>query len=282
MEQDTNAAFEANDGGIIFEVDDFGATEDAQDTNAQTQTEDSAETDTQDTNAKTEEKEAQDTEEKGDAFELTYLGEKKTLSRDEMIKCAQKGLNYDHIKEKLDALEGNELLKVAIESAKSAGMTEEEFAQQLRGQLKDREISKISKERNVDEEAARGIYESERKAAKDVEDAKKQAEEVTGELEQLREYKRVNELKEEMRRQWKDFTAAHPDIKALEDLPQEVSEAVRNGTELEAAYDRYELKQIKEQLAKQQEKKKSPGSARNASANENEGDFFLKGFIGNE
>lgn len=279
MEQDTNAAFEAENEGIIFDVEDFGLADEGQDTNAGQEAGDEKQETAQDTNAA---EEKQDAEEKGDVFECTYLGEKKQLSRDEAIEYAQKGLNYDHIKEQLDALKGNELYKAAIESAKTAGMTEAEFAQQLRGQLKDREISKISKERNVDEDTARGIYESECKAANELEKANEKADELSGELDELREYKRVNELREEMRKQWMAFTAEHPEIKTLDDLPKEVSEAVKAGQELDAAYAKHELKQLKEQIAREHAKAKSAGSARSNAAPEDGGDFFLKGFLGND
>ena len=289
MEQDTNATITAeNEGMIVFDVEDFGGEADAheapeetqeaeQDTNAAPEAETTQE-DMQDTNASSETETTQ--EDTGDGLEVNYLGETKKLTRQEAKELAQKGMNYDHVKEQLDAMRNNALYKAAAASAKSAGMTEEEFAAQLSGQLKDREINKIAKERSVDEETARAIYEDGVKANAKLKQAEQTADDLKGELDELREYKRVNEIREEMRRQWKEFTSAHPDIRTLDDLPQEVSDAVKGGEELETAYNRYELNKLKDQLSRQQAKAKSAGSAR-GTADEEEGDFFLRGFRGN-
>ena len=289
MEQDTNATITAeNEGMIVFDVEDFGGEADAheapeetqeaeQDTNAAPEAETTQE-DMQDTNASSETETTQ--EDTGDGLEVNYLGETKKLTRQEAKELAQKGMNYDHVKEQLDAMRNNALYKAAAASAKSAGMTEEEFAAQLSGQLKDREINKIAKERSVDEETARAIYEDGVKANAKLKQAEQTADDLKGELDELREYKRVNEIREEMRRQWKEFTSAHPDIRTLDDLPQEVSDAVKGGEELETAYNRYELNKLKDQLSRQQAKAKSAGSAR-GTADEEEGDFFLRGNRGN-
>ena len=85
-----------------------------------------------------------------------------------------------------------------------------------------------------------------------------------------------------MRKQWMAFTAEHPEIKTLDDLPKEVSEAVKAGQELDAAYAKHELKQLKAQIAREHAKAKSTGSAKSNAANEDGGDFFLKGFLGND
>lgn len=288
MEQDTNAATGAeNEETIVFDAEDFGGEADAHETSEETQeaeqdTNESPEAeptreDVQDTNAQHGTETTQ--EDTGDGLEVNYLGERRKLTRQEAAEYAQKGMNYDHVKEQLDAMRNNALYRAAAASAKSAGMTEEEFAAQLSGQLKDREINKIAKERSVDEETARAIYEDGVKANAKLKQAEQTADDLKGELDELREYKRVNEVREEMRRQWKEFTAAHPDIRTLDDLPQEVIDAVKGGEEPETAYNRYEVKQLKEQLTRQQAKAKSAGSAR-GTADEEEGDFFLRGFRG--
>ena len=278
MEQDTNVTQAVEETEIVFDIADIaGAQEDA----SESETATAAETATQTAEAKsgtpTQTAEAED-----EGVEITYLGEKRKLTKDELINLAQKGMNYDHINEQLTGYKGNKLLRAAQESAKNAGLSDDEFAEKLLGQINDREIQKIAKERNIPEEAARAIYEGDKAHKKEMDEANTQKAAQDAELEELREYKRVETLKENARREWREFTSAHPEIKSMDDFCPEAKEAIKQGRDLETAYTIHRNKQLETRIAEMEAAAKSPGSARSElAADDAEMDNFLRGFTGN-
>ena len=109
-------------------------------------TDDSTEENTEETE-ETHEDENQDTqsEEATDFLNIRYNGEDKALTQDEAIMLAQKGMNYDKVKGKLDALE-NGALKSISAIAERAGMTIDEYAERLNDFQEQSEITQIANE----------------------------------------------------------------------------------------------------------------------------------------
>lgn len=283
MEQDTNV-LNAEEQEITFDPSDFGLeeTETSETSNSgnveeqegeEKKAEELSESDTYEERGE----EAKKEEEEG--FEVKFLGETKRLSKEEAKTFAQKGLNYDHLQEEFNALKENALVKAALNSAKHSGMSEQDFANYLNERTREIQIGKISKERGIDEEAAGAVVDAlmaeQGKADKLSDDVKQ----MQRENEQLKEYKRLNELKEEMRREWRSFSEQHPEYNTMDDLPDGVKESIKSGEALETAYMKYENAKLKEDLRKKSAAQKTPGAAAGTGNGEEEDDF-LKGFFG--
>ena len=130
------------------------STDDSTDENTEENTEEAEET---------HEDENQDTqsEEAKDFLNIRYNGEDKALTQDEAIMLAQKGMNYDKVKGKLDALE-NGALKSISAIAERAGMTIDEYAERLNDFQEQSEITQIANEYqkkhpDVDDDAAHDV-----------------------------------------------------------------------------------------------------------------------------
>ena len=83
----------------------------------------------------------QDAEEQTDQFVLKHLGEEKTVSRDEVVVLAQKGMDYDRIKQQLTeerekAEKNSEIVRSLSELAKESGFaTPEEMLDDVKATL---------------------------------------------------------------------------------------------------------------------------------------------------
>lgn len=277
MEQDTNVTIETTTDDEAFTFDLSELTEDKtseeKDEKEETEAQKSTDDEKRDTNAK--ERDGQE-----EFLSVDFLGEEKKLSLSDAKTAAQKGLNYDHVKTELDELKNNPLWTAAKKSALAAGLTDEEFAERLLEKLEEREVKKISKERNIDEQAARGVFEEKKASKKELEDLKTKSAKDDEELKTLREFKKKQDIIEAARKEWESFTKTHSEYKKLEDLPEEVKNAVlKNGEELNYAYLKYENAELKRSMQKKQAAQKSPGAAKGTTAEE-ENDDFLKGLLG--
>lgn len=116
-------------------------------------------------------------------------------------------------------------------SALAAGLTDEEFAERLLEKLEEREVKKISKERNIDEQAARGVFEEKKASKKELDDLKTKSAKDDEELKALREFKKKQDIIEAARKEWESFTKTHSEYKKLEDLPEEVKKCRIKKTE---------------------------------------------------
>lgn len=171
-----------------------------------------------------------------ESFELKHLGETKQVSREEMITLAQKGLNYDHIREERDSAKAEvarlgEYESFLKELADRDKISVEDFVDRLKARLmadRDKVSPEIALER-VKLDRERRAFNAQKAAADDA----KNKEEA--------ENKRVREslLK---------FSKDYPDVKP-QDITQEMWQAVRDGGDLSAIYARHENKTLKTQIA---------------------------------
>lgn len=210
--------------------------------------------------AETEEQEAQP--EADQLFELKHLDDTRTVSRDEVVVLAQKGLDYDRIRTKLDeattaGAENAELVTSITELAKDSGMSLADFIDTSAATLLAKKegldpaeaLSRIRLARKERELSARETKLAEtEKHASQVE--KKQAEE---------EARRQADVQE--------FIEAYKDNPVdFKTIPQSVWADVRKGATLTAAYMKYENQQLKAQLAAAEaEVKAKEQSSKNAS-----------------
>lgn len=170
-------------------------------------------------------------------FELTYMQETHSVSRDEVIALAQKGMDYDRIRGRYDGLNKTladlggldslrEYAEFVKELAQSAGVTPAEAMDSTRAGI-------ISRRDKVDMGLALERVKRQR-AEKALADRDTRAKESTA-----AEKKRDTDFTE--------FVKAYPGVK---DLPAEVWDAYRKGENLVAAYARHEAREAKAEADK--------------------------------
>lgn len=181
-----------------------------------------------------------------DQFELKHLDETRTVDREEVIALAQKGLDYDRIREKYDAgkeamdwyRDNADSVKWLEELAKEQGLTFTEMVDQTRAQI-------MSSRTKQSLEVCRGIVANERKAA-ELERKQKALEESAGKTDA------ETAAREKMQADVREFAEAYPEqAKDPNSIPKEVWDAVHKGEKLVSAYRAYENKQLKAQLEKE-------------------------------
>ncbi len=208
---------------------------------------------------------------------LRHLGEEKAVNEQEMTALAQKGLDYDRVREKYDA--AKPVMEMFTQMAKQSGMTVEEYVSFVRTEAK--KFAGM----NADE-AKRAVDLEDRESAvlaKEAEEAEKQtAAQQAAQAEGSAEERRNADIAE--------FQKTFPDAaKDAGSIPQEVWDAVKQGQRLAVAYALWREKQAlaetervkQESAAKEQNAKnagRSTGSMRTAGAESKASDPFLDGF----
>ncbi|WP_293009547.1 MULTISPECIES: hypothetical protein [unclassified Oscillibacter] len=208
---------------------------------------------------------------------LRHLGEEKAVNEQEMTTLAQKGLDYDRVREKYDA--AKPVMEMFAQMAKQSGMTVEEYVSFVRTE------AKKSAGMNADE-AKRAVDLEDRESAvlaKEAEEAEKQtAAQQAAQAEGSAEERRNADIAE--------FQKTFPDAaKDAGSIPQEVWDAVKQGQRLAVAYALWREKQAlaetervkQESAAKEQNAKnagRSTGSMKTAGAESKASDSFLDGF----
>ncbi|WP_312281465.1 hypothetical protein [Oscillibacter sp.] len=208
---------------------------------------------------------------------LRHLGEEKAVNEQEMTTLAQKGLDYDRVREKYDA--AKPVVEMFAQMAKQTGMTVEQYVSFVRTE------AKKSAGMN-DDEAKRAVELEDRESAvlaKEAEEAEKQtAAQQAAQAESSAEERRNADIAE--------FQKTFPDAaKDAGSIPQEVWDAVKQGQRLATAYAIWREKQAlaetervkQESAAKEQNAKnagRSTGSMKTAGAESKASDPFLDGF----
>ena len=223
-----------------------------------------------------EEEDTQSAQEASDFLNIRYNGEDKALTQDEAIMLAQKGMNYDKVKGKLDALE-NGALKSISAIAERAGMTIDEYAERLNDFQEQSEITQIANEYqkkhpDVDDDAAHeyanAVYQNKRDA-KARQDAETQA-------------KRQEQENAYFRDQVQALYNYNPDID-IEHLDTEVIDDINSGMSPMEAYLRWENKSLRTKAtnnAVNSKNKKNANSGLNSNNSSVGGDPFLEGLLG--
>ena len=196
------------------------------------------------------------------SFTLKHLDETRTVNRDEVITLAQKGMDYDRIRERLDSnKEGIEWygknadsVKWLEEIAQEQGMTFEELVDNTKATI-------MAEKTKQSLAVCKGIVANERRAA-ELERQQKAMESKTSAS------KAEEDAKAKMQADIQAFAAAYPDqAKDPNSIPKEVWDQVNKGDTLLNAYRAYENKQLKAELEKQKqaEKNKSRSTGSQAS-----------------
>lgn len=219
-------------------------------------------------------------------FELNYMGARETVGRNEVIALAQKGRDYDRIREERDSAmtELKELreIKPAYEKYNSflSALAEQSSTdvQSVMDMLSAKAMMEQARVngtvltedialQKVKLERERKEFEAE-KAGKPAQEADKKEEPQPAE--DPAQAKRTDDFVA--------FAKAFPDVDGAK-IPKEVWDAYHGGQSLVAAYSLYENKQLKERLAaKEQETKnreRSTGSQASAGAGKEKDAFDL-------
>ena len=186
-----------------------------------------------------------------DQYTLKHLDEVKTVGRDEVVALAQKGMDYDRIKAKLEAKEGREAEAFAFleNLAKEQNTTVDEFMDSTRASL-------LAKKEGIEYNAALQRVRLERREAAVA--AKEKAL-----SEQKAEQAKTDAIEAKRKQDIADFRAAYPDVDG-KSIPKEVWTDVSKGLSLLNAYAKYENARIRAEL--EAEKKNTENKARAAGS----------------
>ena len=260
MYEDTSAAEVTELDGFDEGWDDIPAAEDS-DTedlsrdetedvseSASTETDVETETDSDSEDSSRDETAAQDGEGAGESetksetqtadqqFELKHLGELKTVSRDEVITLAQKGMDYDRIRTERDAAkeEASRLAEYEAFLKELAGSgTPQDLMDTVRAE-------KLARTEGIDKSVALQRVKLQRE---------RQSLEADRQKLSQQQQKATDEAAEQDRRRQEfiSFTKEHPDVNAT-DIPRSVWEDVAAGKTLSDAYSKYEVSQLREKI----------------------------------
>lgn len=200
-----------------------------------------------------------------DSYTLKYMGEEKAVTREEVVTLAQKGMDYDRVKGKLQEIETNtadyaqvkadlakrnEQFRFMDELAKSQGMSVDELIDSTQASI-------MAQKTGKDIEVCRGIVANERRAR----ELQAQQAAVTSTKDQ--QAKKDADIAE--------FLAAYPELKDPKEVPDEVWVEVNKGANLLNTYRAFLLKQkdaeierlkaeAAEEKRKQENRSRSTGS----------------------
>lgn len=174
-------------------------------------------------------------EEKATGLRVTYNGEEKILSDAEAVEYAQKGMNYTKIKSQLDELkngEAREAMELVRDLADAQGMSIKDYRAHLR--------------QNMEETMLRKELEKIIEASPDI------ADDLAHELAKSRIASRISAQKsareQNEAKPWETLVQEYPDIKGVEDIPEDVREAIGGGKDPLLAMREHEIASLKKQI----------------------------------
>jgi len=174
-----------------------------------------------------------------DVFTLKHLDEVKSVNRDEVVVLAQKGMDYDRIKQKQSELEAKlaeprEGESFVAELAKAQGLSVSDFIDQTRA-------AQIAQKDGIDQATALARVKLERRER---ELAAREAKLTANKTEQSE----ADVSRAKIKSDADAFTAAFPTVD-IGTVPQAVWELVSKGESLVNAYTRHENAEVKRKLA---------------------------------
>lgn len=178
---------------------------------------------------------AQESVEEQQTFDLKFLGETKTVSKEEVVTLAQKGLNYDKVlgerdvaKQEVSRLQEYETFLKDL--ADMDGRTVDDLMDATRAEI-------LAKKEGLDKSVAlqRIKLDRDRKAF-EAEKSKKEAEQ-----------KATEEAEKQRSNQFLQFAQEYPDVDP-KDIPKEVWDKFKDGMPLTSAYSIYENKKLREEV----------------------------------
>jgi len=166
---------------------------------------------------------------------VKYLGQEKPLSADEAREYAERGMNYEKIKEKLtkaeqDLADSQQYKEFVSEIAQDLGRPPNEAMKIWKDSYWERKDAEVAEEKGITVEAAREL----RIAKTEAEIAKRENKMLKTQRETEEQERKAQEA---IREELDKFLTAHPDIELP--LPDGVVSKINEGIPLEAAYNLY-------------------------------------------
>nr|DAN18066.1 MAG TPA: hypothetical protein [Caudoviricetes sp.] len=223
--------------------------------------------------------------ESGETFTLKVLGVEQTVGRDEVIQLAQKGKDYDRVKE------ASERLKTEVEGLRDFRSKNEADLRELRAYMEEsgaESVSDILDAMRISAMAAKGV--SREVAAERVKNARLQRQ-----LQEKEERITADETQQrKVQGDLNEFRKAYPDVAVDKSLLEQLADDIRVTGNLTAAYQRRENRRLSKELEKaksdlaaekqnQSNKQRSGGSQKSSSGNsETWLDQFQQGLLSDD
>ena len=209
---------------------------------------------------------------------VKYDGVEKQLTEAEARELAQKGMNYDRIKQRYDELANSEELTLLDQLAKEAGVSNRtEFvktlAQYSQHNAVNQYVEQLKQQHpDTDESVLRELAETK------LRQQQKEQEEQRLNTQQQAE----KQQKEAFAAQYNAFITEYPNVDPAK-LPDEVIQSMAAGETMLSAYRVYELKQLRAEKAaaeaNQKNKNKALGSVKDGNLGDEKPDPILEGFL---
>lgn len=209
---------------------------------------------------------------------VKYDGVEKQLTEAEARELAQKGMNYDRIKQRYDELANSEELTLLDQLAKEAGVSNRtEFvktlAQYSQHNAVNQYVEQLKQQHpDTDESVLRELAETK------LRQQQKEQEEQRLNTQQQAE----KQQKEAFAAQYNAFITEYPNVDPAK-LPDEVIQSMAAGETMLSAYRGYELKQLRAEKAaaeaNQKNKNKALGSVKDGNLGDEKPDPILEGFL---
>lgn len=186
-------------------------------------------------------------------YTVKYNGQELKLTENELITHAQKGMNYDHVKNELDTLRRSPELRRMVEQGRNSPPAD------------DRDLARLLRENPGNDKVVREVQEL-----------------------RLRERERVRQdearaAEQAKMNQWLELFREKPDFRDIGNLPDEVKDAISRGEGVLAAWRSWENRDLRNKLKmieqNAQNRDKAPGSVRGDARSRLEDDPFLQGFF---
>lgn len=223
--------------------------------------------------------------ESGETFTLKVLGVEQTVGRDEVIQLAQKGKDYDRVKE------ASERLKTEVEGLRDFRSKNEADLRELRAYMEEsgaESVCDVLDAMRINAMAAKGV--SREVAAERVKNARLQRQ-----LQEREERITADETQQrKVQGDLNEFRKAYPDVAVDKSLLEQLADDIRATGNLTAAYQRRENRRLSEELKKaksdlaaekqnQSNKQRSGGSQKSSSGDsETWLDQFQQGLLSDD
>jgi hypothetical protein len=182
----------------------------------------------------------------GETFTLKVNKEEKQVSRDEVITRAQKGMDYDRVKEqnakhqqtisdlqsKLDGFSSQQsVLDILDNIAQKSGSTMEQLAESL--------YVNFRKSAGISEDTAR----------EELKNAKLEKELNSYKAQKTQQQEKESDAETRAKRDLEEFAREYPDVTLSEEMVDKLLPDIQNGMSLSAAYRKYEKAKDAERIA---------------------------------
>ena len=196
---------------------------------------------------------------------------------DDLVANYQKGLNYDKLQSKYDALQGSKAEIYITKKAKELGMSVDEYIDEVENYEKEQE--KAKEQARLEEMIESGVPED---VAKEVIATSQLRKQLQAKENELKEKEEAEQKEKNKNKEFEEFIKTFPDVNP-DDIPREVFENAQESS-LKQAYSEWKIKDLERQLSIQKQNEKnlnsSVGTVTNTgTVNETKGkDLFLEGF----